>query len=124
MKIIFIFAQISLCLASSGPRIIAESDQEVFDPFIDIFQTSSSSDLKAPAFTLPCTLVTQYLVKMILMKCLVTFGLLVKFNNTENLGGVNIFFGMSFSRHGNRWRQQRHASGTIYPGVRNPCDDC
>ena len=38
MKIIFIFAQISLCLASSGPRIIAESDQEVFDPFIDIFQ--------------------------------------------------------------------------------------
>ena len=53
MKIIFIFAQISLCLASSGPRIIAESDQEVFDPFIDIFQTSSSSDLKAPVSQTP-----------------------------------------------------------------------
>ena len=53
MKIIFIFAQISLCLASSGPRIIAESDQEVFDPFIDISQTSSSSDLKAPVSQTP-----------------------------------------------------------------------
>ena len=27
-------------------------------------------------------------------------------------------------RHGNSWRQWRHDSGPIYPGVRNPCDDC
>ena len=38
MKIISIFTQISICLASSGPKIIAESDQEVFEPFIDNFQ--------------------------------------------------------------------------------------
>jgi hypothetical protein len=38
MRAIFIFTQISLCLASSGPKITAESDQGVLDPFIDNFQ--------------------------------------------------------------------------------------
>ena len=58
MRTIFIFVQISFCLASSGPKITVESDQEIIDPFIDNFQPTMTRLSSVVAISSPSSTAT------------------------------------------------------------------
>ena len=58
MRTIFIFIQISFCLASSGPKITVESDQEIIDPFIDNFQPTMTHLSSVVAISSPSSTAT------------------------------------------------------------------